>query len=143
MSKPYEDKGYFRRQYPRRIMKRKMGVLCDGTYFLCDSGEIGEGGMSIVTDYILTEGHELVVSFQVPGGDIWCFFVELVRSTQKKVGDQKVTHGLSSNEIKFAIIKADSNLCIGAPMPLLERFNYFVAEMRVERRLILREAVFF
>lgn len=102
MSKPYEDKGYFRRQYPRRPMKRKVGVLCDGTYFLCDSGEIGEGGMSIITDYVLTEGHELVVSFQVPGGN-FVFLRGVVRSTQKKAGDINVTHGLSFNEIEFAI----------------------------------------
>ncbi|WII72050.1 PilZ domain-containing protein [Bdellovibrio sp. 22V] len=101
MSKAYEDKGYFRRQYPRRAMKRKIGVLCDGTYFMCESGEIGEGGMSISTEYVLTEGHELVVSFQVPGGD-FVFLRGIVRSTQKKEGD-RVTHGLSFNSIEFAI----------------------------------------
>ncbi|WP_374079375.1 PilZ domain-containing protein [Bdellovibrio bacteriovorus] len=102
MNKPFEDKGYFRRQYPRRAMKRKVGVLCDGTYFVCESGEIGEGGMSILSDFVLTEGHELVVSFQVPGGD-FVFLRGNVRSTQKKEGDQRVTHGLSFNEIEFAI----------------------------------------
>nr|BFD59180.1 hypothetical protein CKG001_12870 [Bdellovibrio sp. CKG001]BFD62557.1 hypothetical protein BdHM001_12380 [Bdellovibrio sp. HM001]BFD67452.1 hypothetical protein HAGR004_24740 [Bdellovibrio sp. HAGR004] len=98
---PFEDKGYFRRQYPRRAMKRKVGILCDGTYFVCDSGEIGEGGMSILSDYVLTEGHELVVSFQVPGGD-FVFLRGTVRSTQKKEGDPRVTHGLSFNQIAFS-----------------------------------------
>lgn len=98
----YEDKGYFRRQYPRRAMKRKIGVLCDGTYFVCDSGEVGEGGMSILSEFVLTEGHELVVSFQVPKGD-FVFLRATVRSTQKKEGDDKVTHGLSFAEIEFAI----------------------------------------
>lgn len=102
MDKSFEDKGYFRRQYPRRVMKRKVGILCDGTYFVCDSGEIGEGGMSIVSDYVLTEGHELVVSFQVPGGD-FVFLRGVVRSTQKKEGDARVTHGLSFAEIEFSI----------------------------------------
>ncbi|MFS4460422.1 PilZ domain-containing protein [Bdellovibrio sp. HCB2-146] len=99
---PYEDKGYFRRQFPRRTMKRKAGVLCDGTYFVVDTGEIGEGGISILSEYVLTEGRELVINFQVPSGD----FVSLravVRSTQKKEGDQKVTHGLSFSDIAFAI----------------------------------------
>lgn len=99
---PFEDKGYFRRQYPRRVMKRKVGVLCDGAYFLCDSGELGEGGMSIMSEFVLTEGHELVVSFQVPGGD-FVFLRGTVRSTQKKQGDSQVTHGLSFNEIEFSI----------------------------------------
>ena len=98
----HEDKGFFRRQYPRRPMKRKVGILCDGTYFVCESGEVGEGGMSILSDFVLTEGHELVVSFQVPGGD-FVFLRALVRSTQKKEGDSRVTHGLSFSEIEFAI----------------------------------------
>lgn len=98
----HEDKGFFRRQYPRRAMKRKVGVLCNGTYFVCDSGEVGEGGMSIISDMVLTEGHELVVSFQVPKGS-FVFLRAIVRSTQKKEGDSRVTHGLSFAEIEFAI----------------------------------------
>jgi hypothetical protein len=100
----YEDKaGSFRRQYPRRPMRRKIGVLCEGTYFVCDSGEIGEGGMSISSEYVLSEGKQVVVSLQIPSGD----FVSLrgvIRAVQpKKMGDQLVTHGLSFSEIPFAI----------------------------------------
>lgn len=98
----FEDPGYFRRQYPRRVMKRKVGVLCGGTYFVCESGEIGEGGMSIVTDYVLTEGREVVVSFQIPGSD-FAFLRATVRSTQKKEGDLRVTHGLSFKDIEFSV----------------------------------------
>lgn len=98
----FEDKGFFRRQYPRRAMKRKVGVLCDGTYIVCESGEVGEGGMSILSEFVLTEGHELVVSFQVPGGE-FVFLRALVRSTQKKEGDSRVTHGLSFSDIAFAV----------------------------------------
>lgn len=97
---PYEDKGHFRRQYPRRALKRKVGVLCDGTYFMCETGEIGEGGMSIISEFVLSEGREIVLSFQVPSGE----FVSLrglVRSTQQ--GGHKVTHGLSFSNIPFAI----------------------------------------
>jgi len=97
----YEDKGYFRRQYPRRVFKRKAGVLCDGTYFVCDTGEMGEGGMSIISDFILTEGHELVVSVQIPGGE-FVFLRATVRSTAKKKGDPRVTHGLSFTDIPFS-----------------------------------------
>ncbi|CAE79352.1 hypothetical protein predicted by Glimmer/Critica [Bdellovibrio bacteriovorus HD100] len=57
--------------------------------------------MSIVTEYVLTEGHEVVVSFQVPAGD-FVFLRGVVRSTQKKEGDHKVTHGLSFNQIAFS-----------------------------------------
>ncbi len=98
----FEDKGHFRRQYPRRTLKRKVGVLCDGSYFVCDTGELGEGGMSIVSDFILTEGHELVVSLQIPSGE-FVFLRAIVRSTRKKEGDSKVTHGLSFSDIAFSI----------------------------------------
>lgn len=103
MSTPseFEDKG-FRRQYPRRAMKRKAGVLCDGSYFVADTGELGEGGMSIISDYVLTEGHELVVSLQIPGGE-FVFLRAIVRSTRKREGDSKVTHGLSFSDIAFSI----------------------------------------
>lgn len=83
-------------------MKRKVGVLCDGSYFVAESGEVGEGGMSILSEFVLTEGHELVVSFQVPRGD-FVFLRAVVRSTQKKEGDTRVTHGLSFANIEFAI----------------------------------------
>ncbi|MEK2690730.1 PilZ domain-containing protein [Bdellovibrio sp. GT3] len=97
-----DDKGQpFRRQYPRRAMKRKVGVLCDGTYFVVDSGEVGEGGMSIISDYLLSDGDEVVVSFQIPQGD-FVFLRGVVRSTQKKQGDSRVTHGLSFSNINFA-----------------------------------------
>lgn len=102
MTPQIDDKNYFRRQYPRRAIKRKVGVLCAGQYFVCESGEIGEGGMSIVSDYVLSDGQEVMVSFQVPGGD-FVFLRGLVRSTQKKEGDHQVTHGLSFADIEFSI----------------------------------------
>ena len=99
----YEDKGHFRRQYPRRPMRRKVGVLCEGTYFVCDTGEIGEGGMSISSGLVLMEGQQVVVSLQIPLGD----FVSLrgiVKSVQpQRPGDRTVVHGLSFTEIPFAI----------------------------------------
>lgn len=98
----HEDKGYFRRQFPRRAMKRRVGVLCSGEYFVCESGEIGEGGMSILSDLVLNDGQDVMVSFQVPQGD-FVFLRGVVRSTQKKEGDERVTHGLSFADIEFAI----------------------------------------
>lgn len=104
--KEFEDKGYFRRQYPRRALKRKVGVLCDGTYFVCETQELGEGGMSIVSEFILTEGHELVVSLQIPSGD-FVFLRATVRSTKKQEGDTDgrvlIAHGLSFSDIAFSI----------------------------------------
>ena len=99
MSNSIDDKGYFRRKYPRRSLKRKVGIICRGTFFMCDSEELGEGGISIYSDTVLSDGSDLVVSFQIPGGD----FVSLRaidKATTKKQG--QVTHGLALTAIQFA-----------------------------------------
>jgi len=92
----------YRRTYPRKAFKRSVGVLYKGSYFMAYSGELGEGGMSIVTDMVLTEGEPLVVSFQIPGG----IFVSLrgeVRSTQKTEKPGIIIHGLAFTHIEFAM----------------------------------------
>lgn len=95
----FEDKGYYRRKFPRRALSKKVGVLFDGQYFICSSGEIGEGGMSILSEYALTEGRELVLSFQIPDGT----FVTLrgqIKSIHATNG--VVTHGIAFGEIPLA-----------------------------------------
>ncbi|MGZ3743298.1 MAG: PilZ domain-containing protein [Pseudobdellovibrionaceae bacterium] len=92
----FEDLGFIRRKFPRRSLAKKVGVLFGGQYFICHSGEIGEGGMSIVSEYALTEGRELVLSFQIPQGT----FVTLrgvIRSTKPDQG--VVTHGIAFDSI--------------------------------------------
>lgn len=92
----FEDKGYFRRKYPRRPLHKKVGVLFGGEYIVCTSGEIGEGGMSLLSDFVLTEGRELVLNFQIPNGT----FVSLrgmIKSVITKQGI--VTHGIAFDEI--------------------------------------------
>lgn len=102
MTKAFQDQGQFRRQYPRRKMNRKVGVLCGGVYFVCESDEIGEGGMSILTDYILTDGHEIVVSLQIPGAG-FVFLRGMILSTHKKNGDARVLHGIKFKDVEFSI----------------------------------------
>lgn len=92
----------FRRNFPRRDFKRSVGILFKGSYFMAQSGEIGEGGMSIVTDMVLTEGEPLVVSFQIPGG----VFVSLraeVRNSQKTEKPDTLVIGLAFTQIEFAL----------------------------------------
>lgn len=96
---PYEDKGYFRRKFPRRSISKKVGVLFDGQYFTCVSGEIGEGGMSILSEYALTEGRELVLSFQIPEGTFVTLRGQIKSVTAK---DGVVTHGIAFGEIPLA-----------------------------------------
>jgi hypothetical protein len=88
------EKNYNRRKFPRRELVKKVGVLFGGEYFICTSGTIGEGGMSIVSEYALNDGQELVVSFQVPEGS-FVTLRGLIRSTNTDQG--LVTHGISFN----------------------------------------------
>lgn len=92
----FDDKGGFRRRFPRRTLEKKVGVLFGGKYFICNSGEIGEGGMSILSDYALTEGRELVLCFQIPKGT-FVTLRGLVKSVNAKQG--VVVHGISFGEV--------------------------------------------
>lgn len=93
-----QDKAVFRRKFPRRAFSRMVGVLLSGKYEMFKAGEIGEGGLSIFGDVAFPEGHHIVLTFQIPGGD----FVSLrsiVRSS--KMQDGRFNHGLSFESIQF------------------------------------------
>lgn len=96
--------GSFKRSYPRRSFSRTVGVLFKGDYFLAQASEIGEGGISITGDVVLTEGEPLMVSFQIPNGAFVCLRAT-VRSTQKIVQDSAtmVAHGLAFTQVEFII----------------------------------------
>ncbi|MBC7370035.1 MAG: PilZ domain-containing protein [Bdellovibrionaceae bacterium] len=94
-----EEKYSFRRKYPRRPLHKKVGVLFDGAYFICTSGEIGEGGMSIVSEYALTEGRELVLNFQIPNGT-FVTLRGLIKTVIAKHGT--VTHGIAFDVIPLS-----------------------------------------
>lgn len=93
-----EDPGFFRRRYPRRTFKRKVGVLFDGKYMIFDAVEVGEGGMSIISDTILTVGRHLVVSFQIPQGGFVSLRAEI--KSIRKHGTSGI-HGLYFEKIEF------------------------------------------
>ncbi len=100
-----KNEGHFRRSYPRRPFVRAVGILFKGHYFLAQAGEIGEGGISIKTDLVLTEEEPLMISFQIPNGDFVCLRA-VVRSTQKdEITDRAdtVIHGLAFTNVEFAL----------------------------------------
>jgi hypothetical protein len=86
----FEDLSSIRRKFPRRTLVKKVGVLFGGEYLICQSG------MSIISEYALTEGRELVLSFQIPKGT----FVTLrgmIRSAKPSQG--VVIHGIAFDVI--------------------------------------------
>ena len=90
------------RKFPRRPLKRNIGVLCGGDYIICEGGELGEGGMSILSEFALSNGQEVVVNFQIPSGNFISLRAQVV-SAQKKMGDQLITHGLSFLQVDFSV----------------------------------------
>lgn len=93
---------HYRRNYPRRALKRSVGVLYKGHYFMAISEEIGEGGMSVVTDMVMSDHEPLVISFQIPGGAFVSLRAE-VRSLQKSADEQILVIGLAFTHIEFAM----------------------------------------
>jgi len=76
-----------------------VGVLSRGKYFLGDSEEIGEGGISIVTEFVLAVDSELVLNIQIPGGDF--VSVRACVKSVKKIESARVAHGLSFENLPF------------------------------------------
>ncbi len=93
----------FRRSYPRRVFKRTVSLIFKGQYILVQSGEIGEGGMSVLSNMVLTEGEPLVVNFQIPGGSFVSLRAEIKSTVQQGASGGYVIHGIAFTEIEFAI----------------------------------------
>jgi hypothetical protein len=63
----------------------KIGVLIKGQYFIAQAHEIGEGGISFVTDWLISENQTLVVSFFLTPKH---FFSQLSLSRNSRVGQE-------------------------------------------------------
>jgi hypothetical protein len=95
-----EDKALYRRKYPRRHFKGAIGVLCLGEYKIWETGEIGEGGLSVIADQPMQEGLEVCVNFQIPGGGDFVSLRALIRTCKDENG--RYNHGLSFDDVAFA-----------------------------------------
>ena len=87
-----------RRKFPRRRFRREVGCLYRGLYQVIRAAEIGEGGMSFVTDQKMAEGESAVVSFQMPKGTFFSLMV-VVRNQREK--DGMFVYGCSFSKITF------------------------------------------
>lgn len=99
MSRNSNDKGYFRRKFPRRILKQKVGILCRGKYFLASSGELGEGGMSVLSDLVLDLDSLLVISFQIPSGEF--VSVRAAVKSAARSGVSEMNYGVAFEALQF------------------------------------------
>jgi hypothetical protein len=89
----------FRRKYPRRGFRRKLGVLFDGKYWMGNGVEVGEGGLSFLLGQVFPEGRSMVVNFQVPGGG----FVSVQAEIRHITKDRK--SGLFQYGVLFKTLK--------------------------------------
>lgn len=95
-----EDQSRFRRKFPRRAFQRKVSVLYRGAYFLAQTGEIGEGGMSVFIPEPIAEGEQVVLNFRIPGAEFISLRAE-VRATRMEPSGE-VMHGLAFVNIAFS-----------------------------------------
>jgi hypothetical protein len=58
------------RRVPRRIFEAPVGVLASGNYFVSRSLQVGEGGMHLISEFVLEMNQLVVLSFQVPSGSL-------------------------------------------------------------------------
>lgn len=91
--------GEYRRRYPRRTFKRKLGLLHSGKYWVGHGVEIGEGGISFMLAQSLEQGHLLVVNFQIPDGTFVSVQGE-VRNIRKD-SSGLFAYGISFRTLKF------------------------------------------
>ena len=88
------------RKFPRKVFKRKLTFLCRGKATVVDGVEIGEGGISFKSDYILDENQKVIVNFFISEGDF--FSVKTTLMNKQVVADQFV-YGVVFDDISIAL----------------------------------------
>jgi hypothetical protein len=93
-----ERKEQFRRKHPRRAFRGYVGVLCRGQYFVMQAGEVGEGGMSLISEIVFDIDSEIVVNFKIPSGA----FISLKATVKTCRTQGKIcTHGVAFRTVSF------------------------------------------
>ena len=88
-----------RRKHPRRTFKRGIGILYQGKYEVAEATEIGEGGMSFVTQMEILKGGLLVINVQIPRGSFMVAMAEAKNVTRNEDGTFRV--GCQFRKVKF------------------------------------------
>jgi hypothetical protein len=100
-----------RRKFPRRKFPRGVGILVQGSYFVSEGMEIGEGGISFMSPNQYPEGQQIVISFQIPGGsfvsvisEIRNFHLSKTNETNKEQAKERSkigVHGCAFVDLRF------------------------------------------
>lgn len=96
-----QDRTYVRkRRVPRRAFHRRIGILAGGKYFTTDAHEIGEGGILFISEAILNEGQQIVVTFNIPGVD-YVVARSVVRYIKKTANQKILSYGVQFETLDF------------------------------------------
>lgn len=90
-----------KRQYPRKAFTKPVAFLCQGVSQVAQGVEIGEGGISFQTDFLLNEAHPVVVNFFIPNGGFFTLRGDVRSSVKNAQG--KMTYGLSFIEVSLPL----------------------------------------
>jgi len=80
------------RKYPRKIFRKSVAYLCQGSSQVVMGVEIGEGGLSFESEQVISIDQNIVVNFFVPEGDFFSLQTS-VRSAATKQ-DGKIIYGV-------------------------------------------------
>jgi len=89
-----------RRKFPRKIFRKKLTFLCRGQATVVEGVEIGEGGLSFKSDFVLDENQKIIVNFFISEGD---FFSVRTTLKNKKEGGGHFVYGVGFDDISIAL----------------------------------------
>ena len=90
-----------KRQYPRKKFTKPVAFLSQGVSQVAQGIEIGEGGVSFQTDFLLNENHPVVVNFFIPNGGFFTLRGDVRSSVKDSQG--KIIYGLSFIEVSLSL----------------------------------------
>ena len=88
------------RKFPRKLFRKNLTFLCRGQASVVQGVEIGEGGISFKTDFVLSENQQIIVNFFISEGDF--FSVRTTLKNKQTIADHFV-YGVSFNDISIAL----------------------------------------
>lgn len=89
-----------RRKFPRKIFRKNLTFLCRGQASVVQGVEIGEGGISFKSDFVLDENQRIIVNFFIFEGDF--FSVRTTLKNKQTVSDHFI-YGVSFDDISIAL----------------------------------------
>lgn len=89
-----------RRKFPRKNFKKNLTFLCRGSAAVVQGVEIGEGGISFKSDFVLEDNQRIIVNFFLSEGD---FFSVRTTLKNKQTTSDHYVYGVSFDDISIAL----------------------------------------